>query len=263
MLNKIYFLTVLILIILTIPSQALTINDSKLEKLDFKILNSYQHDPEAFTQGLEIYKGYLYEGTGLYNKSSLRKIDFKNNKILKKINLNPKYFGEGITILNDKIYQLSWKENTAFVYDLNFNLINKFYYQGQGWGLTNNGQYLIMSNGSFNIQFRNPKDFSLVRKITVQTTNQKITEINELEYHNGFIYANIWHSDLIIKINAKNGLVKSYLDLTGILKTDYKGEIDVLNGIAYHPQNNSFLITGKFWPKLYQIKIKKSLMEKN
>lgn len=263
MLNKIYFLTVLILIMFTISSHAFTIKDPRLEKIDFEILNSYAHDPQAFTQGLEINNHYLYEGTGLYGKSSLRKIDLKNNKIIKKIDLEPKYFGEGITILKNKIYQLSWKENTAFVYDLNFNLLKQFHYHGQGWGLTNNGEYIIMSNGSSNIQFRNPKDFSLVKKITVHTKSQKIKKINELEYHNDFIYANIWHSDFIIKINVKNGLVKSYLDLTGILETDYEGKIDVLNGIAYNPQNNSFLVTGKLWPKLYQIRIKKTLMEKN
>ena len=245
----------IMLFILIYAAAAPSIESEEIKKLDYQVLESYDHDPKAFTQGLEIYKNYLYEGTGLYGKSSLRKIKLENAELLKKINLDKKYFGEGITILNDKIYQLSWKENTAFVYDLGFNLIKKFSYQGEGWGLANDDQNLIMSDGSEYLYFRNPKTFELIKKIEVKNAEQKITNINELEYHNGYIYANIWQTDYIIKINAENGKVAAYLDLSGILKTDYKGEIDVLNGIAYDPKNQSFLVTGKLWPKIYRIKI--------
>lgn len=252
--NKINFLAVILILVLT-AAAAPNLQAEEINKLDYQILESYEHDSQAFTQGLEIYKSHLYEGTGLYGRSSLRKIELESGQVLKKINLDKKYFGEGITILDDKIYQLSWEENTAFVYDLDFNLIKSFNYQGEGWGLANDNQHLIMSNGSEYIFFRDPETFELIKKIEVKNGDQKIKNINELEYHAGFIYANIWQTDYIIKINAKTEKVAAYLDLKGILKTNYKGKIDVLNGIAYDPENNNFLITGKLWPKIYRIKI--------
>lgn len=233
----------------------LAVNLEQIPKLKYKVLNTYPHDPQAFTQGLEIYKDNLYEGTGLYGRSSLRKIKLASGKILKEINLNNNFFGEGITILNNKIYQLSWNENTAFVYDLNFNLIHKFKYQGEGWGLTNDNTNLIMSNGSKYLFFRNPKTFNIIKKIAVHNNNNEIKNINELEYLNGFVYANIWQTDYIIKINVDNGKIKSYLDLKNILNQDYDKKINVLNGIAYDKKNNSFLVTGKLWPKIFRIKI--------
>lgn len=233
----------------------LAVNLEQIPKLKYKVLNTHPHDPQAFTQGLEIYKDNLYEGTGLYGRSSLRKIKLASGKILKEINLNNNFFGEGITILNNKIYQLSWNENTAFVYDLNFNLIHKFKYQGEGWGLTNDNTNLIMSNGSKYLFFRNPKTFNIIKKIAVHNNNNEIKNINELEYLNGFVYANIWQTDYIIKINVDNGKIKSYLDLKNILNQDYDKKINVLNGIAYDKKNNSFLVTGKLWPKIFRIKI--------
>ena len=252
--KKIKSLTVF-LIIISVLTAVPVLKAAVLKELDYQILESYNHDPQAFTQGLEIYDNQLFEGTGLYGRSSLRKIELKSGRILEKIDLNKKYFGEGITILNDKIYQLSWQENTAFVYDLNFRLLGSYNYHGEGWGLANDGQNLIMSNGSQFIYFRNPENFEIIRKIEVKNAEQKIENINELEYHAGFIYANIWQTDYILKINAENGNAEAFLDLKGILKTDYEGEIDVLNGIAYDPQDNSFLVTGKLWPKIYRIKI--------
>jgi glutamine cyclotransferase len=252
--NKTKLLTVILFLLLTATAVS-NLKAEEIKKLDYQILTSYEHDPQAFTQGLEIYKNQLYEGTGLYGRSSLRKVELESGQLLKKLELDQKYFGEGITILNDKIYQLSWKENTAFVYDLNFKLIKTFSYQGEGWGLANNGQHLIMSNGSEYLFFRDPKTFALIKKIEIRNGDQKIKNINELEYQAGIIYANIWQTDYIIKINAENGTVEAFLDLKGILKTDYEGEIDVLNGIAYDPQENNFLVTGKLWPKIYRIKI--------
>lgn len=254
--SKIRFLIVSLILVLILTA-APELKAAPLKKLDYQILASYDHDPQAFTQGLEIYDRQLFEGTGLYGRSSLRKVEIKSGKVLKQINLEQKYFGEGITILNDRIFQLTWKENTAFVYDLNFNLIKTFTYQGEGWGLANDGQNLIMSSGSQYIYFRDPESFEIVKKIRVKNGDQEIKNINELEYHNGFIYANIWQTDYIVKISAENGTAEAYLDLKGILKTDYQGEIDVLNGIAYDSTNNSFLVTGKLWPKIYRIKILK------
>ncbi|WP_111573362.1 glutaminyl-peptide cyclotransferase [Halanaerobium saccharolyticum] len=252
--NKINYIIIILILVLTLFSFP-DLQAEEIKKLDYQILESYHHDPRAFTQGLEIHNNHLYEGTGLYGRSSLRKVEIESGQVLKQINLAKEYFGEGITILNSKIYQLSWKEKTTFVYDLNFNLIKTFSYQREGWGLANNGEQLIMSNGSEIISFRDPETFELLKKIEVKNGDQKIKNINELEYHNGFIYANIWQTDYIAKINAQNGNVTAYLDLSGILKTDYDGEIDVLNGIAYDPANDNFLVTGKLWPKIYRIKI--------
>jgi len=252
--NKIKFLTVFLILILLLTA-APKLKAEEIKKLDYQILTSYPHDPQAFTQGLEIYNDQLFEGTGLYGRSSLRKVELNSGRVMKKINLDKKYFGEGITILNDKIYQLSWKENTVFVYDLNFKLITSYTYQGEGWGLANDGQNLIMSNGSQYLFIRDPENFKIIKKIEVKSGEKQIKNINELEYHAGFIFANIWQTDYIIKINAANGNAEAYLDLEGVLETDYKGEIDVLNGIAYDPQADNFLVTGKLWPKIYRIEI--------
>ncbi|SDK52405.1 glutaminyl-peptide cyclotransferase [Halanaerobium congolense] len=260
--SKIKYLVFLLLLFL-LTSKIYAFNFEEITNLEYDVLAEYQHDPEAFTQGLEIHNNYLFEGTGLYGKSSLRKVEIQNGKVLKKINLNKKFFGEGITILNNKIYQLSWKEQTAFVYDLNFNLLNKFKYQGEGWGLTNDGQQLIMSNGSEYIYFRDPDTFQINKKIKVEINDQNLKNINELEYLNGFIYANIWQKDYIIKVDAENGMVKAYLDLNNILDEKYKNKVNVLNGIAYDSQNKSFLITGKFWPKIYRIKLKSKAGKKD
>lgn len=253
----IIFITIVILLITTAALSA-----EKAVKKDYKIIDSYSHDSSAFTQGFEFKHGFLYEGTGLYGQSSLRKTNLKTGEIVKKIILEQKYFGEGITILNEKIYQLTWKENTAFVYDLNFNLINNFSYNGEGWGLTNDGENLIMSDGSEFLFYRDPEDFSLIKKIKVKFNNKSLNFLNELEYHNGYIYANIWQQNYIVKIKVqtnKKAKVVSYLDLTNILKNNYpqkpNKKIDVLNGIAYLPKNNSFLITGKLWPKIFEINV--------
>lgn len=251
---KICLILTIFLILFT--TSIFAVNFAEINSLEYEILAEYKHDTEAFTQGLEIYNNFLYEGTGRYGESTLRKIDIQSGKILRKIHLDSKYFGEGITILNDKIYQLTWTENTAFVYDLNFNLLKKIEYQGEGWGLANNGQHLIMSNGSQYLFFRNPDTFEIIKKIKVEISEEKLTDINELEYLDGFIYANVWQKDYIIKIDAETGTVTAYIDLSNILEEKYQEKVNVLNGIAYDAQNKSFLITGKLWPKIYRIKLK-------
>mgnify|MGYP006290962667 CR=1 FL=1 len=248
---KIIILSLILLVCLSFSSAAF--ESKSLKKLDYRILDTYPHDSEAFTQGFEIYNDFLYEGTGLYGRSSLRKVKIENGKILKKINLNEKYFGEGITILNDKIYQLSWKENTAFVYNTDFKLLKKIKYQGEGWGLTNDGKNLIMSNGSEYLYFRKPDNFKIIKKIEVKAGDKKIKNLNELEYHNGFIYANVWQTNYIVKINKKNGNAASYLDLSNIIKESLRDKANDLNDIAYDPKKDNFLITGKLWPKIVRI----------
>lgn len=253
--KKSLYLMILILIISSFHPGIIPNAKAESKRLEYEIMAEYPHDSEAFTQGLEIYQNMLFEGTGLYGRSSLRKVNINNGEVLKKIEIDGQYFGEGITVLRDKIYQLSWKENTAFVYDLDFKLLNKFTYQGEGWGLANNGEELIMSNGSQYIYFRDPDTFKILRKVKVMSDGKEIKNINELEYLNGFIYANIWQSDYIIKINAANGNVNAFLDLKDLLAEEYKKEANVLNGIAYDSKNGSFLITGKLWPKIFRIKI--------
>ncbi len=253
--KKTLVLMILLLLISSFYSGIENNAQAQTKKLEYKVLAQYHHDSNAFTQGLEIHQGKLYEGTGLYGRSSLRKVNLNSGEILKKIMLDDQYFGEGITIIKDKIYQLSWKENTAFVYDLNFNLINEFHYQGEGWGLANNGYQLIMSNGSQYIFFRDPDSFNIIRRIKVVSNGKEIKNINELEYLNGYIYANVWQTNFIIKIDAKNGNVDGVLDLKNIVPKAPETEIDVLNGIAYDPEKDNFLITGKLWPKIFRIKI--------
>ncbi|MFW5686614.1 MAG: glutaminyl-peptide cyclotransferase [Halanaerobium sp.] len=252
--NKIIITIFTVIFLLTVFT-ASALETEEINELNYQVVESYKHDPEAFTQGLEIYQNNLYEGTGRYGSSTLRKVDIESGEVLEKINLDSKYFGEGITILEDRIYQLSWKENTAFVYDLDFNLIRKFNYQGEGWGLANDGEYLIMSDGSEYLYFRDSKSFEIEKKVEVTAAEKKLKNINELEYHNGFLYANIWQTDYIVKINPESGNTVAYLDLSGILKSSYQGEVDVLNGIAYDPEEKNFLVTGKLWPKIYRIEI--------
>lgn len=235
--------------------------ENMADEIDYRIVKTYPHDKNAFTQGLEFHNGYLYEGTGLYGRSSLRKIELQTGKILKQINLDEKYFGEGITIFNNKIYQLSWQNNTMFVYDIDFNLIKKVNYSGEGWGLSNDGENLIMSNGSEYIYYRDPETFEIKKKFKVEFNNEPLKNINELEYINGFIYANIWGKDIIVQISPAAEVV-AYLDLKNILdKNKYDYKINVLNGIAYLEERDHLLITGKLWPKIFEIKIINSIKE--
>ncbi|RCW47713.1 MULTISPECIES: glutaminyl-peptide cyclotransferase [unclassified Halanaerobium] len=247
--------TILLLIIITIFAAPSAVS-AKIKSYSYKIINTYPHDSTAFTQGLEFFNGFLYESTGLYDKSSLKKINLNTGEILKIKKLPGNHFGEGITILNDKIYQLTWKAKTAYVYDLNFNLLKEFSYKGEGWGLTNDSQHLIMSNGSNKIYYRNPDNFSVLRTIEVAAYGEKISNINELEYINGEIFANIWFEDYILRINPESGEINSMINLSGIINPDnYLHEINVLNGIAYDEDTGRLFVTGKLWPHIFEIKI--------
>ena len=229
-----------------------------IEKYNYEVVNSYPHNKDAFTQGLEYYNGYLYEGTGLNGRSSLRKVDLKTGEIEKIHHLEDKYFGEGITIFNDKIYQLTWKSRTGFIYNLDFELIEKFSYKTEGWGLTHNNKELIMSDGSNRLYFLNPKTLEKTKEITVTKKGKKVNNLNELEYIKGKIYANVWQKDYIVIIEPTTGKVEGIIDLKGIINTDdYNYELNVLNGIAYDSDNDRLFVTGKLWPKIFEIKIKK------
>ncbi|HCL06065.1 MAG TPA: glutamine cyclotransferase [Chitinophagaceae bacterium] len=232
--------------------------------LNYSIVKIYPHDTSSFTQGLIWHNNTLYEGTGLNGQSRLMKVDLASGKHKQKIELAKEYFGEGITILNDKIYQLTYQEHKVFVYELaSFKKIKEFEWNMEGWGLTHNGKQLIVSTGSSNIYFVNPETFAIERTLGVFDNNGYLDSINELEFINGSIYANVYLRDLIVKINPETGVVEGRIDLTDILhKTNqsfdeniYMSNGYVLNGIAYNPATNSFYITGKKWPALYEIKL--------
>lgn len=222
----------------------------------YKIINQFPHDPNAFTQGLVFDDGFLYEGTGQYRRSQLRKVDLKTGRILQTHNLAGKYFGEGICIVGDKIIQLTWKSRTGFVYDKNtFKVLHQFHYPTQGWGITYNGENLILSDGSSMLYFLDSQTFTEVKRIKVTSGNTAITRLNELEYIDGKIFANIWTEDKIVIIDPANGNVTAWINLAGIWDRGKALENYVLNGIAFDKQNQRLFVTGKCWPTLFEIKL--------
>jgi glutamine cyclotransferase len=230
----------------------------------YEIVNTYKHDSKAFTQGLVVHNGFFYEGTGGRSRdsfhSSLRKVEIETGKVLQKIDLSGEYFGDGITVFKDKIFQITWQEGKAFVYDLNdFKLLKELRYSGEGWGLTHDGTNLIMSNGSHIIRFVNPETFETIRTITVlDETGKPLIELNELEYIKGEIWANIWQTGQIVRIDPASGKLLGRIDLEKLAEevADKEDEADVLNGIAYDEASDRIFITGKKWKKLYEIKVK-------
>lgn len=230
-------------------------SSTKPANFSYRILKAYPHDPEAYTQGLFYHNGYLYEGTGQQGTSSLRKVEIETGKILQSVNLSREYFGEGIAMLDDKIYQLTWTNRTCFVYDAaTFKLLNTFSYNTQGWGLTTIGNELVMSDGSNTIYFIEPNGFSELRRIEVFDNNGPVKMLNELEYIDGKIYANVYQTDRIIIINPETGIVEGNIDMQGLLTTAQRtGKEDVLNGIAYDPVGKRIFVTGKLWNKLFQV----------
>lgn len=258
--KRLYIFVPLLLTIFIVVAAMYIINTITSPSEQFyscKIINTYPHDSNAFTQGLVYEDGFLYEGTGREGQSSIRKVEYETGKVIQIYNLPEKYFGEGITIFQDKIFQLTYKSQTGFVYDKKtFKLLQEFKYNSEGWGLTNDGTHLIMSDGSPTLYFYDPKNFELISKIPVYYKGSLLRNLNELEYINGNIYANIWQTDYIAIIDPKSGQVMGIVDLSGLLKTaDINGQIDVLNGIAYDAGKKRLFVTGKWWPKLFEIKL--------
>jgi glutamine cyclotransferase len=239
----------------TITRFLIVYSDVVAKRNGYKIVNKYPHDKEAFTQGLVYDNGFLYEGTGQTGQSSLRKVELRTGKVLSQLTLDAGLFGEGIAILGDKIYQLTWETKVGFVYDKSsFRLINKIYYQTQGWGLTTIADKLVMSDGSNLLYFMDPELFTVVSRLEVYDSKVKVSQLNELEYINGEIWANIWNSDLIARIDPSSGKVIAYIDLKGIAPAE-NTKIDVLNGIAYDAAGKRIFVTGKNWSELFEIKI--------
>ncbi len=228
------------------------------EIMTYKVITEYKHDKNAYTQGLEFYNNQLYESTGLNGKSTLRKSDYKSGEILNIVKLDYEYFGEGLTIINDKIYQLTWKNNIGFIYDLDFNKIGNFDYgkSKEGWGLCNDGSFIYKSDGTNKIWILDPETLEEIRFIEVLTNRSKIKNINELEYIDGKIYANTYqfNRDVVIVINPLNGAVEKVIDFSGIRdRVTQKPDLDVMNGIAYF--DGKIFVTGKNWDKLFEVEV--------
>jgi len=223
----------------------------------YKVVNTYPHDRSAFTEGLVFKDGVLYEGTGLHGYSTLRRVELETGEILQICELPPQFFGEGVTIYGNKIIQLTWQSHIGFVYDkYSFKLLQEFNYPDEGWGITHDGKYLIMSDGTATLHFLDPETFEEIGQIEVYANDIPVTRINELEYIQGEIYANIWQTELIARIDPLTGQVVGWIDLRGILSPeDYSETVDVLNGIAYDVKNDRLFVTGKFWPKLFEIEL--------
>lgn len=220
----------------------------------YKIVNVYPHDRNAFTQGLVFEEGVLYEGTGINGRSSLRKVELKTGNILKIHELPDYYFGEGVTVHGDKIIQLTWKSQTGFVYDKDtFELLQKFTYPTEGWGITHDGNCLIMSDGTSTLHFLNSKTFKEIYQLEVYDKKGPVYKLNELEYIQGEIYSNVWQTNRIARIAPQTGQVIGWIDLKGLKELNVQGS--VLNGIAYDSNNDRLFVTGKLWPKLFEIEL--------
>ena len=229
----------------------------KARQYGFRIIHVYPHDSSAFTQGLEYRGGYLYEGTGLPGRSTLRKEELETGKILEEVRLSPEFFGEGITVINQRVLQLTWQSHIGFVYDQNsFRKLRNFVYPGEGWGLANDGKTVYMSDGTAQIRCLDPLTLTETRRLTVHDANAPVTMVNELEWVRGEIYANIWHSWRIARIAPSDGSVVGWIDLTGLIsREELRDPEAVLNGIAYDAMGDRLFVTGKLWPKLFEIKV--------
>lgn len=227
---------------------------------DFKIVRSYPHDPQAFTQGLLYRDGFIYESTGLNGKSSIRKVQLETGKVLQIRDIPPQYFGEGMTDWNGTLVSLTWRSQTGFVFDLNtFEPRGQFEYPGEGWGLAQNGKELILSDGSATLRFLDPRTFLEVRRIKVTADGIAVDQLNELEVVDDEIFANIWQTNTIARINQQSGKITGWIDLGKLYAEAGRGPAgdNVLNGIAWDSAKKRLFVTGKLWPRLYEIKLVK------
>ena len=223
----------------------------------YKIIRTYPHDNQAFTQGLVYVDGNLFESTGLNGRSSLRMDEIESGRILQHVELPRQYFAEGLTDWGSTLIQLTWKAHEAFVYDrFSFRLLRTVHFDGEGWGLTHDGKHLILSDGTSTLHFLDPETLQVVRNILVRDRGTPVKELNELEFIHGQIYANVWHSNRIARISPHTGNVLGWIDLSGLVGGEESGNSEaVLNGIAYDAQHDRLFVTGKLWPKLFEIRV--------
>ena len=229
-----------------------------LPSYGYRIVNVYPHDASAFTQGLQYLDGYFYEGTGLNGRSSIRKVTLETGKVLQQRTVPGEFFGEGITVWKNDLFELTWQSHVAFVYDrATFEPKKRFTYPGEGWGLTSDGTNLVMSDGTDELRVLDPVTFAEKRRIKVTAGGIALRNLNELEYMKGDILANIWMTDYVARVAPDSGRVTAYIDLRGLLTATERANTDVLNGIAYDAKQDRLFVTGKLWPKLFEIKLVK------
>ena len=229
----------------------------------FRTVRSWPHDPAAFTQGLDFHQGRLYEGTGVEGQSTLREVALETGAVVRKVELPSDVFGEGITVLGNRIYQVTWKARKGYVYDLaTLRRLREFTYEGEGWGLANDGSSLILSDGTATLRFIDPETFALQRTLTVKDGTRDVSKLNELEMVNGEIWANVWETSSLVRINPTTGAVIGWVDLDGVFTDSDRRpylkpgqQVDVLNGIAYDETAGRLVVTGKWWPRLYEITV--------
>lgn len=226
----------------------------------YRVVNTFPHDAGAYTQGLQYVDGQLFEGTGRKGSSSLRRVNLETGAVVQQVDLAPEYFGEGITVVGDRIWQLTWQENTAFQYDrASFEAVAEVSYPSEGWGLTSDGEQLIMSDGSDVLYFRDPITFAERGRLPVTYLGVPLTRLNELEYIDGEVWANVYQTNYIVRIDSATGKVVGVVDLTGILETTpVTGQVDVLNGIAHDEASGRIFVTGKWWPALFEITLEQA-----
>lgn len=224
----------------------------------YEVVKAWPHDREAFTQGLVFRDGSLLESTGLNGQSTLREVELKSGRVLKQVALAPVYFAEGIAVIGAQIFQVTWQNRIGFVYDADtFRRQNEFSFEGEGWGLTTDGRTLILSDGTDRIRFLDPATFALVRTIRVSREGRPVDRLNELEYIHGEIFANVWQTDDVVRIDPATGNVRGVIDFSGLLAaTDRRPDTDVFNGIAYDAKGDRLFVTGKRWPRLFEVKLK-------
>ncbi len=241
----------------TLAGQPPSSRKSRAPEYTFEVVRQFPHDSKAFTQGFTYYNGFFYEGTGRQGQSSLRQVEVETGQVVRKVDLPSDYFGEGVTVVGNEVIQLTWTSHVGFVYDLNdFRQLRTFRYEGEGWGLTTDGHDLFISDGSAEIRVLDAGTFGEKRRIKVRDGNKRIDQLNELEFVDGEIYANIWHSDRIARISPQTGQVVGWIDLTGLLGPFYQREPEaVLNGIAYDSKGKRLFVTGKLWPKIFEIRV--------
>jgi glutaminyl-peptide cyclotransferase len=225
----------------------------------FTVVRVFPHDTSAYTQGLAYRDGFLYEGTGRNGQSSLRKVRLETGEVLQRVNLGTEFFGEGITIVRDQVFQLTWKSGVGFVYDVkDFSLLRKVFYSVEGWGLTTNGRELFLSDGTAEIRVLDPENFKVKRRLKVHDGSTAVDELNELEFVEEQIFANVWHTNRIARISPQTGEIVGWIDLSGLLSSVYRLEPEaVLNGIAYDPVGKRLFVTGKLWPSVFEITLKR------
>lgn len=247
-----------ILVALISPSVASAEDVVEPEYFTYRILETYPHDTNAFTQGLFFEDGALFESTGHYGQSSLRRVDLESGEVIQKTPLPQSIFGEGSTVVGDDIFVLSWREGAAFRFDEdNFTLKQSYEYEGEGWGLTFDGEALIMSDGTATLRFVDPRNFEVSRRMTVTLRGRPLPKLNELEYIDDQIFANVWQTNAIVRIDPSSGAVTGIIDMRGLLAEEdfVPGETDVLNGIAWNGEDNVLYVTGKNWPKLFKVEL--------